>query len=246
LNKARKFTEKGRQIALRVDIDGSDVVLRVRDNGIGIAAQHLPRLFDMFTQVETSLDRSRDGLGIGLTLVKTLVELQGGRVEAHSEGLGRGSEFVVRLPIAVDQPVRPALPALRGLAASGAKRRVLVVDDNEDGAESLALLLTLNGHEAYIAHDGTEAIEVAERERPDVVLLDIGLPGLNGFEVSRRIRERTWGKDVVLVAVTGWGQDEHRRASTEAGFDAHLVKPVDHDALMALVASVPSRRDANN
>jgi len=243
LNNACKFTDKGGQIALRVDIDGGEVVLRVRDNGIGIAPEHLPHLFEMFTQVETSLDRSRDGLGIGLTLVKTLVELQGGRVEARSDGLGRGSEFEVRLPIAVD---RPALPAQPSPAASSASRRVLVVDDNEDGAESLALLLTLNGHETHVAHDGVEAIEVAERERPDVVLLDIGLPGLNGFEVSRLIRERAWGKDLVLVAVTGWGQDEHRRASTEAGFDAHLVKPVDHDALMALLASVPSLRGANH
>ena len=175
--------------------------------------------------------------------MKTLVELQGGRVEARSEGLGRGSEFEVRLPIAVDPPALPAQPRA---AASSASRRVLVVDDNEDGAESLALLLTLNGHVTYVAHDGVEAIEVAERERPDVVLLDIGLPGLNGFEVSRLIRERAWGKDLVLVAVTGWGQDEHRRASTEAGFDAHLVKPVDHDALMALLASVPSLRAANH
>ena len=237
LNNACKFTDSGGQIALRVDLVGRDVVLRVRDNGIGIEPAQLPRLFEMFTQVDTSLDRSRGGLGIGLTLVKTLVELQGGRVEAHSEGLGRGSEFVIRLPVAIDQPAAAAPPRA---ITSVARRRVLIVDDNPDGAESLALLLTLEGHETHVAHDGLDAIAAAERLRPDVTLLDIGLPGLNGFDVCRRIREQAWGKSLVLVAVTGWGQQEHRRASKDAGFNMHLVKPVDPDALTALLASLPS------
>jgi PAS domain S-box-containing protein len=243
LNNACKFTERGGHVWLTAEDDGGQVIIRVKDNGIGIAPEQLPRLFDMFTQVDTSLERSRDGLGIGLTLVKTLVEMQGGTVEAHSEGLGRGSEFVVRLPTLAEAPApQPSGP----VAAPGttARRRILIVDDNVDGAESLAMLLDLGGHETHMRHDGLEAVEAAERLRPDAILLDIGLPRLNGFEVARRIRSQSWGRHVVLIALTGWGQEEDRRQSMEAGFNSHMVKPVDHEVLLRLVASLPSRSDA--
>jgi PAS domain S-box-containing protein len=239
LNNAAKFTDRGGHVCLTVEHEDQQAIIRVRDNGIGISAEQLPRLFEMFTQVDTSLERSRDGLGIGLTLVKTLVEMQGGTVEAHSDGLGRGSEFVVRLPVAADAPrpsPRTAAPVTR--AAPG--RRILIVDDSEDGAESLAMVLQLGGYETFKAHDGIEALEAAERLRPDAVLLDIGLPRLNGYEACRRIRKEPWGKNLLLVALTGWGQDEDRRRSREAGFDAHMVKPVDYDALMELLAELPA------
>jgi PAS domain S-box-containing protein len=238
LNNACKFTDKGGRVWLTIDRDVDRAVIRVRDTGIGITAEQLPRLFDMFVQVDTSLERSRDGLGIGLTLVKTLVEMHGGTVEAHSDGPGRGSEFTVRLPllIAVAAPT-PQKAADRPTQAR--RRRVLIVDDNEDGAESLAMLLELDGHETHQAHDGIGAIEAAERLRPDVVLLDIGLPRLNGYEVCRRLRQTRWGKTLTIVALTGWGQEDDRDRSTEAGFDSHLVKPVDHGELLKLIASAP-------
>jgi PAS domain S-box-containing protein len=239
LNNACKFTDKGGHVWLTVEKDGHEAVIRVRDNGIGIAPEHIPGLWEMFAQGDTSLDRSRGGLGIGLTLVKTLVEMHGGTVHAQSEGPERGSEFTVRLPVLSDavRPashagvVEPPLPTVR--------RRVLIVDDSEDGAESLAMLLQLSGHETHVAHDGVEAIEAAETLRPDIVLLDIGLPRLDGYEVCHRLRKERWAKNLVVVALTGWGQEEDRHRSREAGFDAHLVKPVDHDALLRLLASLP-------
>ncbi len=239
LSNASKFTDDGGHIWLSAERDVDQAVIRVRDSGVGIAAEEVPRLFDMFTQVDTSRERSRDGLGIGLTLVKALVEMHGGTVQARSEGLGHGSEFVVRLPTLAEAP-RPEPRKAGGVAPKAARRRVLIVDDNEDGAESLAMLLQLGGHETHTAHDGLQAMEAAERLRPDVVLLDIGLPRLNGYEVCRRIREQPWGRDLILVAVTGWGQQEDRRLSREAGFDTHIVKPVDPEGLLGLLASLPS------
>ncbi|MCY7313460.1 MAG: response regulator, partial [Pseudoxanthomonas sp.] len=239
LNNACKFTDAGGSIALVVECDGDTATIRVCDSGVGIALGQLSRIFEMFTQVDTTLERSNGGLGIGLTLVKSLVETHGGTVQVHSAGVGEGSEFVVRLPLLAQAPGQPvAEPAPAGLApASLASRRILVVDDNRDSAASLAELLQLDGHQTHIAHDGLEAVEAAERVRPDVVLLDIGLPKLNGFDAARRIREQPWGKDMVLVALTGWGQDEDRRKSSEAGFNAHLVKPVDPMALATLLAT---------
>ena len=238
LNNACKFTDAGGHVSLSVDEEGGEAVIRVRDTGIGIAAEHLPRVFDMFAQADTSLERSRDGLGIGLTLVKTLVEMHGGSVEARSAGIGRGSEFTVRLPTAAEAAEAPPAPRLAPEPTT-VPRRVLIVDDSEDGAESLAMLLQLAGHETWRAHDGLEAIKAAERVRPDVVLLDIGLPGMNGYEACRSIRKEPWGKDLVLVALTGWGQEEDRLESREAGFDAHLVKPVDVDQLLEFLACLP-------
>jgi len=245
LNNACKFTDKGGHVWLTVEQDGDQAIVSVRDNGIGIAAEHIPGLFEMFAQVDTSLERSRDGLGIGLTLVKTLVEMHGGTVDARSEGPGRGSEFTVRLPILSDA-TRPLAAPATTKPVPAVRRRILIVDDSEDGAESLAMLLQLAGHETHKAHDGQAAIEAAERLRPDAILLDIGLPIMNGFEVCSHIRRQPWGKDLVLVALTGWGQDEDRQKSREAGFDAHMVKPVDHDLLMTLLGSLPSPMDAHS
>jgi len=240
LSNACKFTDKGGRIVLTVEQEGEQAVIRVRDTGIGIPADQLPRIFDMFMQVDTSLERSVSGLGIGLTVVKNVVEMHGGAVEAHSAGVGQGSEFVVRLPLLVDAPKPSPEPTASEPTATTA-RRILVVDDNRDAAGSLAMLLQIIGHETHTAHDGLEAVEAAERLRPDVVLLDIGLPQLNGFDAARRIREQPWGKTMVLVAVTGWGQEEDRRKSKDAGFDAHLVKPVDYGTLMKLLGSLPSK-----
>jgi CheY-like chemotaxis protein len=244
LSNAAKFTDRGGRVRLSVEQEGTHAVIRVGDNGIGIAAEDRPRLFDMFVQVDTSLERSRDGLGIGLTLVKTLVEMHDGTVDVHSDGLGRGSEFVVRLPLALEgaKPSRPVVVA----PVRATPRRILIVDDSADGAESLAMLLRLSGHETHKAHDGVEALEASERLRPDVVLLDIGLPQLSGYEVCRRLRREPWANGVVLVAMTGWGQDEDRQQSRDAGFDAHMVKPVDHDALLAFLASLPETPQVSN
>jgi CheY-like chemotaxis protein len=239
LNNACKFTDTSGHIWLTVDLENNQTVIRLRDSGIGIAAEHLPRLFDMFTQVDSSLERSRDGLGIGLTLVKTLVEMHDGTVEVRSDGLGHGSEFVVRLPILVETP-RPRSSEILSEPAATLARRILIVDDNKDGARSLAMLLKLFGHETEIAHDGFAALETAERLRPDAVLLDIGLPKLNGYEVCRRIRAQPWGKDLMLIAVSGWGQEEDLHKSRDAGFNHHIVKPVDHDILMKLIAALPA------
>jgi PAS domain S-box-containing protein len=245
LNNACKFTDKGGHVWLTVEQEGEQAIIRVRDNGIGIAAEHIPGLFEMFAQVDTSLERSRDGLGIGLTLVKTLVEMHDGTVDARSEGPGRGSEFTVRLPSLSDAARALSAPAATK-PVPAVRRRILIVDDSEDGAESLAMLLQLAGHETHKAHDGQAAIEAAERLRPDAILLDIGLPIMNGFEVCSHIRRQPWGKDVVLVALTGWGQDEDRQKSKEAGFDAHMVKPVDHDLLINLLGSLVAPVDAHS
>jgi PAS domain S-box-containing protein len=245
LNNSAKYTDHGGQILLSARRDGDTVAVSVRDTGIGIPPEKLGSVFDMFWQVDSAFERSQGGLGIGLTIVKRLVDMHGGSVEARSAGLGKGTEFIVRLPAspAASPTSQPAAPAEPNLAPS----RVLVVDDNVDSAVSLAALLRLSGHEALLAHDGVSAIEAAEKHRPDAVLLDIGLPQMTGYEVCRRLREFPWGNDLVVIAVTGWGQGDELQKWQEAGFDAHLVKPAQYDDVVALLSQLsPTRRNASD
>ncbi|HEU5181711.1 MAG TPA: ATP-binding protein, partial [Candidatus Polarisedimenticolia bacterium] len=225
------------RIELKAETDGSDVVVTVKDNGIGILPEMLPRIFEPFAQVDRSLARAQGGLGIGLTLVQRLLAMHGGTVEARSEGPGKGSEFVVRVPIASSR----AAGATAGEAGKDASvafptRRILIVDDNKDAADSLGMLMRMLGHEVHTAHDGLEAVGAAATFQPEVVLLDIGLPKLSGYEAAGRIREQKGLTGVRLVALTGWGQSEDRRRSQEAGFDFHLTKPVEIDLLQEILA----------
>jgi PAS domain S-box-containing protein len=238
LNNASKFTERGGIIEIKARQQGSEVVVSIRDNGIGIACEELAHVFDMFRQVDQSLEKSHGGLGIGLTLVRRLVELHGGTVNAQSEGPGKGSEFNVRLPAAnsVEQKSQTQT-AKNGKETAISNLRVLVVDDNHDSGHTLALLLKHKGHEVRTAGDGLEAITVAEEFRPDVILMDVGMPKVNGYEATRRLRETPFGKDIMIVALTGWGQASDIASSIEAGCSAHLVKPVDFTKLESLLAT---------
>jgi PAS domain S-box-containing protein len=237
LNNAAKYTEAGGHIWLTAGREGGEAVLRVRDTGIGIAPDMLPRIFDLFVQAERRLDRSQGGVGIGLTLVKKLVELHGGRIQASSDGLGRGSEFVVRLPAPSEWPAQQKARAAGTTAeVELPRRRVLVVDDNQDAAESLAMMLRLAGQDVLTAYEGRSALTQAQGFRPEVVFLDIGLPGMDGYEVARRLREQQSPEKPLIVAVTGWGQEEDRRRCYEAGFDGHLVKPVEPELLRQFLA----------
>ena len=238
LTNAAKYSEEGGHIWLTVEQEGETAVLRVRDEGVGIAPGLLPRIFELFTQAERTLDRSEGGFGIGLSLVQRLVELHGGTVRVISV-LGQGSEFVVRLPMMTTAAL-PSSPSVEP-ARSTKSLRVLVVDDNVDSTESLAMLLRAAGHEVRTTHDGPVTLEAALAYRPDVVLLDIGLPGLDGFEVAKRIRQQPMLQDLVLVAMTGYGQETDRRRSQEAGFDHHLVKPADFDEVLKILESVSGK-----
>jgi len=242
LNNAAKYSDPGGCITLAVERQGSDVVVSVKDTGIGIAADQLPRIFDMFTQVDHSLEKSQGGLGIGLTLAKRLVELHGGRVQAKSDGPGNGSEFIVRLPVVVEASI-PQESGGKEEKLAKSSLRILIVDDNRDGADSLGMMLRIMGNDIRTAYDGQEGVDVAGEFRPEVVLFDIGMPKLNGYEACRRIRKQPWGKGIVLIAVTGWGQDDDRLRSHEAGFDHHMVKPVDPQALMKLLAELQVAKD---
>lgn len=241
LHNACKFAGKSGHIYLSVAQHDYDVVITVKDNGIGIPANMLGYIFEMFSQVDQSLERTQNGLGIGLTLAKQLVELHSGKIEAHSEGLGKGSRFVIHLPISIDQT--PPREVLQSISVPGAAGRILIVDDNLDSAKSLFEVLKLAGNETFIAHDGEEAVKAAEQLHPDVILLDIGLPKLNGFDACRRIREHSWAENILIIALTGWGQEEDRRKSAEAGFDVHMVKPVNVAELLNLLARLPERDD---
>jgi CheY-like chemotaxis protein len=213
----------------------------VKDNGAGIPHDKLDSIFDMFMQVDRTSEHSQGGLGIGLTLVKRLTEMHGGSIDATSNGEGQGSEFIVRLPI-LSKPTAVSQSTAEISPASPPRRRILIVDDNEDSADSLAMLLEITGNKTYMAHDGLEAVEAIEKYRPEVVLLDIGLPRMDGHEVCRRIREQPWGKDIIMLALTGWGQEDDRRRSEEAGFNGHLVKPVDYDKLLELLGELTNGR----
>lgn len=233
---ALKFTAPDRLVRVTVRAEGGDAVLRVADRGSGISPDVLPRIFDLFTQAAVSADRSQGGLGIGLTLVRRLVELHGGTVEAESEGEGRGSTFTVRLPIAPAAPTRTdSRPDIKG-----SPRRVMLVDDHADARAMYAIVLQSDGHTVYEAGDGDAALALFTHARPDVAVVDIGMPGMDGYEVARRIREQPEGHDLMLIALTGWGQEEDRRRTSQAGFDHHLLKPADISALKSLFTSIGS------
>ncbi len=234
LNNSAKYTHHGGHIALTVRREGTTAMVSVKDDGVGIPPAMLDKVFQMFTQVDRTLEKTTGGMGIGLSLVHGLVAMHGGTIEAHSEGEGRGSEFIARLPI-LTSPVQKIEPSGTDDLVAPPARRILVADDNVDAAESMGQLLELLGNSVRIANDGLKAIDVAESFQPDLILLDIGMPKLNGYETCRRIREQTWGKTATLVALTGWGQEEDRRHSKEAGFDHHLVKPVDFETLEKLL-----------
>jgi signal transduction histidine kinase/CheY-like chemotaxis protein len=239
LNNAAKYTDRGGHIWLTAEQQGPEAVVTVRDTGIGIPPEMLPRIFEMFAQADRSLERSHSGLGIGLTLARQIVELHGGTLTAQSDGAGTGSAFTVRLPVLPEAaPAPPRTRPARERQVPVAARRILVVDDDRISAASLGKWLTIMGHEIRTAYDGLGAVGAAEAFRPDVVLLDIGLPKLNGYEAARKIRQQPWGQGTVLVALTGWGQEADRQRARDAGFDHHLVKPVDPAVLTRLLTSL--------
>lgn len=241
LTNAAKYSADGSVISITVAQETLEAVTRIRDTGMGIAPDLLPHIFELFTQADRSLDRSEGGLGIGLAIVRKLIELHDGSVEANSNGIGKGSEFVVRLPVTQDVPEMkietPQTPDQVPL-------RILVVDDNMDSAMTMRMALALKGHQVEAAHDGPAAIQVAEDQKPDVILMDIGLPGLNGYQVAERLRASPDLKKITLVAMTGYGQEDDRKRSKQAGFDHHMVKPVDHEHLHQLIALIGQQRRA--
>ena len=239
LNNSCKYTPPGGDILISAERKGDTAVVAVRDSGAGIPADQLDTIFEMFTQADRSPERAQGGLGIGLALVKRLVAMHGGTVQVHSGGPGKGSEFVVTLPALAGVPDAEPVSA-PNVHGAKVRRRVLVVDDNRDAATALSLLLQHSGHETFVAFDGPGAVSAAETHRPDIVLLDIGLPGMTGHDVCRQIREQPWGANIRMIALTGWGQEEDRRKSQDAGFDGHLVKPVEMAALMQQFQDAPA------
>jgi len=239
LTNAAKYTPRDGRVSVTTEGEGDQVAVIVTDTGIGIPPEMLTRVFELFTQVDGQHEGEQGGLGIGLSLVRRLVEMHGGTVTAHSEGRGTGSRFVVRLPVLPGVAVSPQ-PKVAPQATGATPRTVLVVDDEPDSAVTLAMLLQLRGHRADFAHDGPEALKQAEALEPEVVLLDLGLPGMDGYEVCHRLRELPGGRSMFIVALTGWGQEEDRRRTREAGFDLHLVKPVDPEELLRVLSSTSS------
>jgi PAS domain S-box-containing protein len=234
LTNAAKYTDVGGQIRVRAEVAADIIEIGVADTGIGIPAAALPSVFDMFAQVKAAQDRSEGGLGIGLALSKALVELHGGTIEAASAGVGRGSEFIVRLPLrSLGMPVKRT--EARALAESAPGRRILIADDNRDAAESLAMLLSLEGHEVTVVHDGQQALAAFQTARPEFALLDIGMPVLSGYEVARQVRQGSLGRAVTLVAITGWGQDGDKARALAAGFNHHFTKPIEPEMLSELL-----------
>jgi CheY-like chemotaxis protein len=238
VNNACKYTDPDGTVALTVQREGDSALIRVADTGIGIAPEILPHIFEMFTQVDHSLERTRGGLGLGLAIVKRLVELHEGTVQVASAGLGQGTEFIVRLPLAPADLPAAAAPETPEIAKAGSALKIVVADDNIDSAESMMMLLQLDGHDVRSAFDGRDAIEVAEKFRPDAILLDIGMPRMNGYDTAREIRKTEWGRETILVALTGWGLEKNKRDALAAGFNHHLVKPVDIDEIRRLFSSI--------
>jgi two-component system, sensor histidine kinase len=244
LTNAAKYSDPGGHITLSATLGPDELTLSVRDTGIGLGATDIQNVFEMFSQVDSAIDRSEGGLGIGLALVKGLVALHGGTVEAQSPGLGLGSTFTIHLPApaVLHHGARSDTQLAMRSHAGQPRCSVLIADDNRDAADSLALLLQMSGYRLHVCHGGREALLLARRERPEALVLDIGMPGMSGYELARHIREEDWGRDALLIAVTGWGQQEDRERSRAAGFDHHLTKPVDTDALQSLLAAYASRR----
>ncbi len=238
---AAKYTDPGGRIELEARRKGGELIIAVRDNGMGISAEMMPRVFTLFAQASPALERSEGGLGIGLALVRGLLELHGGSVSAHSGGLGQGSEFLVRLPIGNPGDAAGVYETSVPARAAAKPLRVLVADDNRDSAETCAALLEASGHEVSVAHTGREAFDLACRLEPDVLLLDIGMPELNGYQLAQRIRGTSWGRRAMLIAITGWGQDQDKRRARAAGFDQHLTKPIDPSGLEALLHNGAAR-----
>jgi CheY-like chemotaxis protein len=238
LTNAAKYTGEGGRIALIVQQEGEEAVVRVRDSGVGIPPEVLPHIFDLFTQADKSLDRSEGGLGVGLTIVQRIAEIHGGRVEAHSKGLGHGSEFVVRLPITLPPLSQPELSLAKSSEKGGSILRVLVVDDNRDSADTIAMLLGRSGHDVRVAYSATTALDEAVEFQPNAIVLDIGLPEMDGYEVARRLRQNPQLQNVRLIALSGYGQEADRQRSREEGFDSHMVKPVDFEKLEELLQRI--------
>ena len=239
LSNAFKFTHAGGKIKLSVTREGDEAVIQVSDTGIGIPASAMPKIFDMFAQLDNSLERMQSGLGIGLTLVRNLVELHGGTVEARSPGPGQGSDFIIRLPIVEGQEPVGEGPPPPSLPIEVEPMRILVVDDNRDAANTMSQLLRLEGHEVHTAYDGLEAVELAPRLKPDVIFMDIAMPRLSGYDAARRLRRDPLTRDLALIAVTGYGQEHDRRKAWAAGFDEHLIKPATRDAIARVLAVIP-------
>jgi CheY-like chemotaxis protein/two-component sensor histidine kinase len=239
LNNAAKYTREGGRIWVTVTKLGAKVFVSVKDNGVGIPSHMLPQVFEMFTQVDRSLERSQSGLGIGLSISKQLVEMHGGIIEVRSDGYGKGSEFLVRLPALIREPQEIApVNERKDNTAKGPSRRILVVDDNADSAASMAIICEVMGNDVRTARDGLQAVELAEVFRPNVILMDIGMPRLNGYEACKRIREQPWSRDMIIIALTGWGQEDDRRRSEAAGFNRHLVKPVSFESIKELMGQL--------
>jgi CheY-like chemotaxis protein len=237
VSNATKFTPPGGRIEIMIHREGVRIVLRVRDSGIGISEAILPHIFEPFIQAENSLDRAHGGLGLGLTLVKRLTEMHGGRVEAHSEGLGKGSEFAISLPVIAEEPSQDGSP---DSAATDARKcaQVLIVEDNADAAESLSMLLEAFGHDVTMASNGHAAIEIVKARKFDLAILDIGLPGIDGYQIARIMRELPNCEKTILAALTGYGQEEDRKRAMEAGFDHHFMKPLNIERLQKLLAQI--------
>ena len=243
LTNAAKYTDPGGHIEIAAEFSRTGLTIEVRDSGIGIEPSSLGRIFEMFSQVESALERSQGGLGIGLALVKGLIQLHGGTVDVRSDGVGKGSTFAIHLPhAAVVSDVQPAISRSTIEVPTGPRRKILVADDNRDAADSLRMLLSVAGHDVLVAYDGTEALELARSHRPDALLLDIGMPGMTGYEVAQAVRGESWGSAVLLVALTGWGQQEDKDRAQLAGFDRHFTKPVNSQAIEALLGEFAQQR----
>lgn len=238
LTNAVKYTDANGNISLNVELLEQEIAISVKDDGIGLEPQSIPRVFDMFSQVKSAIDRSEGGLGIGLALVKGMIQLHGGRVEATSPGIGRGSQFTIRLPRArmMAHTAEGETSMSKTSVRAGGRRTVLVADDNRDAADTLALLLDMDGYETAVAYGGQQALDSIRQKRPDAVILDIGMPDLNGYEVARRIREEEWARNLLLLAITGWGHADDVARAKAAGFNEHLTKPVDADSVVRLLA----------